>query len=243
MGTNPLVIDISHWQDEPDWQDVKINGTVGVILKATQGTSYEDPTFDKRAAAARQAGLLVSSYHFLTKGNTKKQMDFYLSVVEPGPEERVIIDYEEEAGKPIPPLQELIDAVAYLIDRGCANITIYGGSTLKEQLKGKTSDVLKNHTSLWIAQYTDSKPVWPTQVWQYYSLWQYTDKAKVEGFKKPIDGNKWNGDPDKLPGWFDSSLIADTEEEVHAPDKVVTMSINTPPGVTVQVVLNGTPLE
>ena len=67
---NPVIIDISHHQADPiDWTKLKANGTVGVILKATEGTSYTDPTYASRKKAALAAGLAVSSYHFFKKGN------------------------------------------------------------------------------------------------------------------------------------------------------------------------------
>ena len=50
---NPIVIDISHWQPDPiDWGKIVANGTIGVILKATESNNYLDPTLYSRASAA-----------------------------------------------------------------------------------------------------------------------------------------------------------------------------------------------
>ena len=241
---NPIVIDISHWQSEPDFAKVKKGGTVGVILKATEGTKYEDPTFAKRTTAARKAGLLTSSYHFLKHGNIQAQMDWYLKVVEPTPTERVVIDYED----PDCTLDDLTSAVRYLLERGVKNITVYAGHLLKQQVGSKvTNDWLKNYTSLWIAHYTSGQPVWPKQIWLYYSLHQYTDKAEVSGIPGNVDGNKWNGVPTQLPGWFDSALIKNPElddDDVPVtppvkPVKEMTINIDTPDDIHVTVRLNG----
>ena len=40
----PNVIDISHYQHVTDWQAIIDQGIKIVILKATQGASYVDPT-------------------------------------------------------------------------------------------------------------------------------------------------------------------------------------------------------
>lgn len=234
---NPIVIDISHWQPEPDFKKVKSGGTVGVIFKATEGTKYTDPTFYPRRAAALSAGLSVSSYHFLKAGNIKAQMDYYLKVVEPSPGERLCIDHEEKAT-----LAELEQAVEYLWSNGCRNITIYSGHLIKSQLGTKISKTLAEKTSLWIAHYTTaSKPTWPTQVWPYWSLWQYTDKGAMAGINGDVDANKWNGDPAAIPGWFNSDNVVTSPKPEPKPsdDVTVTVDIVAPEGVTLEVTLNG----
>jgi GH25 family lysozyme M1 (1,4-beta-N-acetylmuramidase) len=61
-------IDISSWQHNSgkniDWEAVKTSGHVFVMVKASQGTSYRNPTFRADIEAARKAGLLVGAYHF-----------------------------------------------------------------------------------------------------------------------------------------------------------------------------------
>jgi lysozyme len=50
-----------------------------VILKATQGTGFVDPTFLERAAEARSASLLVSAYHFLDASSPAQQAAHFRS--------------------------------------------------------------------------------------------------------------------------------------------------------------------
>jgi GH25 family lysozyme M1 (1,4-beta-N-acetylmuramidase) len=61
-----IVIDLSHWEAPADFAQVKASGIAAVILKATQGTGFVDPTFAARTVAANTAGLLVGTYHFST---------------------------------------------------------------------------------------------------------------------------------------------------------------------------------
>ena len=74
------VIDISKYQPVVDFAKVKESGVLGVIAKATQGTSGKDPKFAAHIKGAREAGLLIGAYHFATGGDATLQADFFLDV-------------------------------------------------------------------------------------------------------------------------------------------------------------------
>lgn len=65
-------IDISHYNPEPDWNTLDVDF---VIMKATEGTSYVDPTFSSRRANCRKAGIPVGAYHYFL-GNTDGKTEF-----------------------------------------------------------------------------------------------------------------------------------------------------------------------
>ena len=50
-----IVVDLSHWEAQVDFVQAKTAGIAAVILKATQGTGFLDPTFASRAEAAHAA--------------------------------------------------------------------------------------------------------------------------------------------------------------------------------------------
>src|SRR5262245_56992462 len=104
------VVDLSHWNPTPDWTKLKAGGVVGVILKATEGTGYTDPTFASRRSGAKAAGLCHSSYHFLRPGKIEQQVDRYLGVVQPEEGERICWDFEDDSMK----LDELRQAITIL---------------------------------------------------------------------------------------------------------------------------------
>jgi lysozyme len=231
---NALVLDISHWQPEPDFAKLKANGTIGIIMKATEGTGYVDPTFYSRRTKAQKAGLAVSSYHFFKKGSVQAQMDHYLKTVEPGPNERLCIDHEEKAS-----LAELEQAVNYLWSKGVRNITIYSGHLIKEQLGTSVNATLRDKTSLWIAHYTSAaKPTWPEKTWGVWSLWQYSDKGRAIGISGDVDVNKWNGNPAALAGWIDSDFATGTTPPPPQPESMEA-DIKAPVGVQVNISVNG----
>src|SRR5262245_34602417 len=85
--TSP-VIDISHHNPTPDWAKLKSGGVVGVIHKATEGSSYVDDMLFTRARAAMDADLCWSTYHFLRPGDMEDQMEHYLGTIDPRQGER-----------------------------------------------------------------------------------------------------------------------------------------------------------
>ena len=46
------------------FETVKAAGIAGIIHKATQGLSFQDPTYHDRRTQALAAGLLWGAYHF-----------------------------------------------------------------------------------------------------------------------------------------------------------------------------------
>jgi lysozyme len=230
------VIDISHWQADPiDWAKIKASGVVGVILKCTESNNYVDKTFRKRYDAALAAGLAVSTYHFLRPGSMVAQMNYYLNNLKPRQGERVCLDHEDAGVS----LADLESCVTYLeTDSRDLQVTIYSGNVIKEQLGNKHSDVLAE-TSLWLAQYS-STPSWPTGTWDSWTLWQYTDKGAVPGINGNIDCNKFNGSAANCALWLGPAAGQPKPAPGSGPDEqVVSLAIDVPNGIRIQVTVNG----
>ena len=237
MSSDLVVVDISHHNPTPNWDQLKAGGVVGVIHKATEGGSFVDSQLFKRAKPAMDAGLKWATYHFMRPGSTFAQMDHYLSTIDPVPGERVVLDHEDAGVH----LDQLCDAVANLLEmRPDLQVSIYSGHLIKEQLGSARNAYLAEHTSLWIAQYTSaSAPSWPTATWPQWTLWQYTDKAPVDGISKPVDGNRFNGSIEQCLAWFGPAGESVSEPLPEPGFDVVHINIQSPPGVSVSVAVNG----
>src|SRR5574340_1799825 len=96
-------IDVSYWNAGIDWSKVRATGQRFVLVKATEGISYVDPTFDDNWSGAKTAGLLRGAYHFFhPNADPGKQADCYINAVKAngGPGELPpIIDIETTDGQ------------------------------------------------------------------------------------------------------------------------------------------------
>lgn len=57
-------IDVSRWQGEIDWHEVRRSGIGFAFIKATEGGDVADPLFDNHWTGARQAGVPRAAYHY-----------------------------------------------------------------------------------------------------------------------------------------------------------------------------------
>lgn len=173
MVVNPMVCDLSHWDPATDYGKVKASGIVGVIYKATQGTSMSDDTYISQRRAAKAAGLLWGSYHFANSAKTSLQAQKYLSFASPEPEELFCLDWEDNGGDKMSASQveEWITTVEEGLKRP-GQCVLYSGNTAKEAL-GSSKNTFLGSRRLWLAQY-GMTPV-PQASWSTFWLWQYTD--------------------------------------------------------------------
>src|SRR5262245_8156356 len=91
-------IDVSHWQGSINFVAVKAAGILGVIMKATEGTTFVDEKYAANRAACETNGLPIATYHFLKHGAVDAQIEHYLATIEDRmvAGERVVIDYEDK---------------------------------------------------------------------------------------------------------------------------------------------------
>jgi lysozyme len=94
QGLN-VVIDLSHFNTVTSFSDVKTGGVVGVIHKAAQGTDWIDATYASRKQQAQAAGLWWGAYHFGTNNDGAAQAQYFLSKVNPGPNDLLALDFEQ----------------------------------------------------------------------------------------------------------------------------------------------------
>lgn len=238
MTSIPICIDISHWQDYPDFDEVYAAGVRGMIHKATEGTGYVDPNRATNCSNAVKAGLLISTYFWIKPGDGRAQAEFYLSVINPTPGERVVIDYEEDGCT----LTTLKDAVQALLDYDEGlQITVYSGHLLKEALGSKNDAFLAEHTDLWLAQYTSEGNItWPSGTYPQWTLWQYSETGEVPGIDDSyVDLNNYNGTDKEFCRWI-SPAGAEVPLPPPSPStEKVEVAITAPPSVKVSVSVNG----
>jgi lysozyme len=194
QGLN-VVIDLSHFNTVTSFSDVKAGGVVGVIHKATQSTGWMDPTYDNRRQQALAAGLWWGAYHFGTNEDGAAQAQYFLSKVNPGPQDLLALDFEEN------PTSQMTIAQAEQFVTEIFNKTgrypgFYSDALAGNMLGGSANSVLAN-CWFWRAEYGGSAPSVPP-TWSNWTMWQYTSSGSANGISGECDRDTFNGDMDGL---------------------------------------------
>jgi lysozyme len=171
IGTN-VVVDLSHHNGKVDLGAAKADGIVGVIHKATQGTSYLDPMYMINRTKALNAGLYLGAYHFGVGSDGVAQAESFLRSVQPTSSDLVVLDFEANPSGPSMTLEEARAFVSHIRETTGRWPGFYSGHYIKE-LIGTASDPVLTQCWFWLAQYGPTPVVPPN--WKEWTLWQYTD--------------------------------------------------------------------
>lgn len=180
-------IDVSAYQPNVNFAQVKASGIEVVYIKATEGTAYINPLLDKQYQGAKAAGLKVGFYHFIhpsTVANAQAQAQYFVSAVGGMAYDcPLVMDIELNGGLTKPEL----DGVALAFLREISALT---GSVLPV-VYTYTGFIAANLTSalaaypLWLADYNatpSNNPVWPS-----WAGWQHSQSGSVAGVNGAVD--------------------------------------------------------
>jgi lysozyme len=217
-----VVIDLSHYNEVVSFSDIKASGIAGVIHKATQGLGDRDPTYAFRRERAVAAGLWWGAYHFGTNADGAAQARFFLSVVNPGPQDLLALDFEQNGDDTM----TLVQAEQFVMEvfRQTGRYPgFYSDSLIGSLLDGSVNETLRQ-CWLWRAEYgavVSVPPTWPT-----WTMWQYTDGVHGEGpYAVPgiggpctCDRSRFNGDIEGLARlWGHAQAAAAPQAQVGPP--------------------------
>jgi len=202
MEFNPVIVDLSHFDDVQDWNAVKKFGILGVINKATEGLGMIDKTFSIRRKPAADHGLLYGAYHFMRPGDPVAQADHFLEVVNSvdNPKDLLLaLDHED----PKVPLANAKQFLARVLEKAGRRAILYSGFLIKEQLGDGRDAFLAQHR-LWLSHF-NSNPVCPLN-WEQPWIIQFTgDGVGPEPHQVPgividggIDLNHYGGSAEQL---------------------------------------------
>ena len=200
LNTLNAVVDISHHNGNINLQLAKADGIIGVIHKATQGTTGIDPMYETNRTRAANAGLFWGAYHFGTGGDGAAQAQHFLAVVGNSDNTLLVLDFEQNPGGAS---MGLADARAFVTEVQQATGRFpgfYSGSYIK-QLLGSGKDPVLAQCWLWLPEYGPT-PVVPAN-WPTWTMWQYTDgnlgpqPHAVNGIGN-CDRDQFNGTEDQL---------------------------------------------
>lgn len=193
------VVDLSHWQPDPNFEEMKKGGIQAVILKATQGSGWVDPTFVGRLRRAERAGLLVGAYHFCDASPPIDQARHFLNLA--GSVSVLALDIEENtiSGGTVQ-ISQVAEMTAYVqMATGRLPLVYIPRDGPSGTGAGLPNGILAQ-CPLWLPEYGND-PV-PPPGWQNWLLWQFTDTAAVPGVPVRCDRSRFAGTVDELITWW-----------------------------------------
>ena len=194
-------IDVSRWQGSIDWNQVAGDGIRFVFMKATDGTTIVDPTYDTNLAGARANGIRVGSYHFARPDGSANDAEL---------EARWFVDNASITAGSLPPVLDIevnggLGAAAltdWALDwleevralTGVRALVYTSPNGWKERF-GNTTRVANAGYDLWVAHWTSGDPLLPASNWggRGWMVWQYTDCGRVAGIGGCVDRDWFNG--------------------------------------------------
>ncbi|MEJ2710952.1 MAG: glycoside hydrolase family 25 protein [Anaerolineales bacterium] len=207
---NPILIDVSRWQGQMDWEVAFNAGARAAILRAGSidngtGDCFKDSQFDNNTANAPNFMPVAYYWYFRPNHDPIKQANFFSDLVSPTSFFHLFADVETTGG-----LQsaQLTDTVARFVNKLRQNfgskVGIYTRASFWNPFIARKN--LWSSLDLWIARYiriqespwSDSESLRPLD-WNDWKIWQFSADGNFRGAEfgaesKHIDVNIFNGD-------------------------------------------------
>ena len=193
-------IDISNHQRGLDISKIDCDF---VIMKATEGKSYVDPSCDTFFQKALSLGKKLGIYHFANNSdNTAKQeADWFIQNTQGYIGKAIpILDWEDNITNNVPWALEWLQRVeeAY----GCKPMIYMSESVANRH---DWSSVANANYGIWVAKYRDNLPDYnydmskagnmpSIKYWNEYAMWQWTSSGRLNGWNGNLDCNVFYGD-------------------------------------------------
>ena len=233
-------VDISNHQRGLDISKIQCDF---VIVKATEGKSYVDPSCDKFFQQALSLNKKLGVYHFANNSdNTAKQeADWFIN------------NTKGYIGKAIPVLDwedNVTDNVDWALEWLQRVEEAYGTKPMiymSESVVNRHdwSKVVAGNYGLWVAKYRDNNPDYnydmsnagnkpSVKYWSFYALWQWTSTGRLDGWNGNLDLDEFYGDANSWDAYVGNKSDEDIEESAPAPAPEPTPSA--PTGTTLELV-------
>lgn len=174
------VTDLSHHQAHADLAAMRADGCAGLILKATEGTSYRDASFPARARQATALGLPWTAYHYAKPGTSDPVAQAEHLMATAGRDRALVLDLEEAGGLGPAPLAAWALGFCRHLERTTGRTPIiYTGLAFMAERVAPIPQLARY--PLWLARYTSAPATRTPSPWAHWSLWQYADGAPTPG--------------------------------------------------------------
>lgn len=182
-------IDISEFQGEIDFEEVRRSGIEAVYIRVGAG-EYTDEYFAENYERAKAAGLKIGFYHYVTARSVdegRRQARFFASLAAGRePDMRLAMDFEYFGSLSVSQINAIseayLDELTVLTKR---EAVIYSDLSNARNI---FSRALAEKYPLWAAQYGADEPS-ANGKWREWVGFQYTDEGRVGGIYGNVDRN------------------------------------------------------
>lgn len=226
-------IDVSEWQQEINFEQVANDDIQIVYIKSSEGTSYLDPYFETNYEEAKQQGLKVGVYHYLTARTIREAEDeaqFFASTISGKTVDcKLAMDFESFGDLTNSEINEISQAFLNKVQQLTGKEVIIYSDVY--DAKNIFSINLASKYPVWVAEYGVGMPSYTN--WRQWEGFQYTSRGRVNGINGYVDLDKFT----------ENILLSDTTvipEEISKPEgtnsntRYVVQSGNTLSGIAIK---------
>lgn len=188
-------IDVSQWQGNINFKEVKEDAIEIVYIKASQGDDFIDPYFERNYQNAKTNGLKIGVYHFLTATtveDAKNQADFFVSVISSKQIDcKLAMDFEIFGNLSRTEINEISKAFLERVEQKAKKeMVIYSDASNAKNIFDKT---LSEKYPIWIAEYGVRTPSNNVN-WNNWVGFQYADNGRINGINGFVDKDYYTVD-------------------------------------------------
>lgn len=180
-------IDVSEWQGKINWEEVARSGIEVAYVRASEGNNYVDPYAIENYNGAKENGIKVGFYHYLTARNTTEALDeaeFFVSTVKGlNVDCRLAMDFEYFEGLSAEEINEISKVFLEEVERlSGKEVIIYSDAY---NAAYTFSSELAEEYPIWVADYGVTEP--GNGRWATWDGFQYSDEGRIQGISGNVD--------------------------------------------------------
>lgn len=189
-------IDVSHYQQQVDWETVATQGVQFAFVKATEGLTHQDTLFCENWDAMKMAGIKRGAYHFFRPTISAEQQAYnFIDRAELGHGDLApVLDVEVLDGVSPEELCNSMKTWLRIVENHFkVPAIIYSNQNFyNDHLAGH----FQGHP-VWVARYSSwFKP--SLDIDQDWQFWQYGNRGQLKGIMGNVDFNVFRGSMDEL---------------------------------------------
>ncbi len=184
-------IDVSGWQGDIDYAEVKATGIEVVYIKSSEGYSFIDPYFEQNYTNAKANGLKIGFYHYVTAktaGEAYEQAKFFSNLIEDKEVDcRLAMDFENFDNLSRAEVNQIATVFMQTVQKLTGKeMILYSNTYSARSIFSRSLTIYP----LWVAQYDVTDPT-PNGKWNSWVGWQYTSQGDIPGVNGNVDRDEF----------------------------------------------------